>query len=141
MAEGFGNGLQNEHGLLGDFGANAVAGEDGQVQEHLGISVTEIVAGACEVGISAPQPGFARPDSRGGCPHMHLTDSCSRGLHTPQIVFLFVVAFGLCGHWYAERVGLRGQWKRLRRLRNVRWRCCCCGRGRSGREGFDQRRR
>jgi hypothetical protein len=31
MAEGIGNGLQDEDGLLGDFGPDAVAGEDGEV--------------------------------------------------------------------------------------------------------------
>ena len=34
MAECVGNGLQDQDCLVGDFGADAVAGEDGQVQEH-----------------------------------------------------------------------------------------------------------
>ena len=41
MAECVGDGLQDEDGLLGDFGADAVAGEDGQVQEHAGISLAK----------------------------------------------------------------------------------------------------
>ena len=36
MAEGVGDGLQNQDGLFGDFRADAIAGEDGEVQEHGG---------------------------------------------------------------------------------------------------------
>jgi hypothetical protein len=34
MAKAVGNRLQNEHSLLGNFRANAVAWEDGEIQEH-----------------------------------------------------------------------------------------------------------
>ena len=40
MGEGVGNGLQDQDGLLSDFRADAVAGKDGQVQEHA-VSLTE----------------------------------------------------------------------------------------------------
>ena len=41
VAECVGNGLQNKNGLLGDFGADSVTGEDGEVQKHAGISLIE----------------------------------------------------------------------------------------------------
>jgi imidazolonepropionase-like amidohydrolase len=41
MAECFGHGLKNLDCLVGDFRADTVAGKDGQVQEHVGISLME----------------------------------------------------------------------------------------------------
>jgi hypothetical protein len=34
MAKAVGHGLQNEHGLLGNFRPDAVAWQDGEIQEH-----------------------------------------------------------------------------------------------------------
>ena len=41
MAKCVGNGLQNKNGLLGDFWADSVTGEDREVQKHAGISLIE----------------------------------------------------------------------------------------------------
>jgi hypothetical protein len=68
MAECFGGGLQNENGLLGDFRADAVAGEDSEVQKHAGTSLT-----TCKC-----RPGFARRTAGGGCPPLSLL------CYTPQ---------------------------------------------------------
>jgi hypothetical protein len=44
MAECIGNGLQNKDSLCSDFGADAVARENGEIQEHAGISLMEGVS-------------------------------------------------------------------------------------------------
>ena len=41
MSKCVGSGLKNQDRLFGDFGTDTVAREDGEVQEHAGISLME----------------------------------------------------------------------------------------------------
>src|ERR1019366_8645465 len=87
MAESVGNGLKNEDGLLGDFRADTVAGEDGEVQEHEGISLMESTFAVQDSQREKrslcrnQEPGFARRTAEGGCPHMIFPKD-----HLPRIV-------------------------------------------------------
>jgi hypothetical protein len=61
MAEYFGDGLQDEDGLLSDFGADAVAGENSNFQEHEEVSLTE---GLSRCTIICNKTSGLRPDGQ-----------------------------------------------------------------------------
>ena len=103
MAECFGNSLKNENGLLGDFRADAVAGEDSEVQKHAGISLMERPV--------AVQAGLRPADSG-----RRLSPIKSSLLHAPEIVFLIVVLISGNGQGHTKCIGLGGQRKRARRF-------------------------
>src|SRR5258708_29238569 len=63
MAECVCNGLEDEDGLFSDFRADAVAGEDGEIQKHAEISLVE----KCFFSARSSQT----PAAEGGYPHMN----------------------------------------------------------------------